>query len=563
MLTHLSISNYAIVDQLDIDLSLGMTVISGETGAGKSIMLDALGLAIGDRAEPDCVRTGSERAEIHATFDLTHCSDAQDWLKARELDVVDECILRRTITREGRSRGYINGTPSPLSDLHQIGEMLLDIHSQHEHQSLLKTVTHRRLLDGYAGCTDLAMTASQIWKQWNSYHNRIQQFQNASAEQAARLQLLNYQVNELEQLNLRNDEIEQLEQEQKQLANAASSLYACDQVLAFCTDHDTGNTDNILHQLGSCQHLLADLNLASSPIKDAIELLALAQIQVEESCNELRHFMDRFDDDPERLPEIEKRLSFIYSLARKHHIQPSELHALQTQLQKERSSLQGSDDQMEHFQAEMELLEKQYKATTDKLSEKRQKGAIKLAKAVTQHIHDLGMPAGEFTVDIATITDELRTHGNEDIQFLVTSNPGIPARPLHKVASGGELSRISLAIQVITAKICHIPTLIFDEIDVGIGGGTAEIVGRLLRELSSHGQVLCVTHQPQVASQGHQHLHVFKHHGKTATRIQINELQKEHRTQEIARMLGGITITKQTLAHAKEMIEHAQVAVNS
>lgn len=560
MLTHLSISHYAIVDQLDLDISLGMTVITGETGAGKSIMLDALGLAIGDRAEPESVRTGSERAEIHATFDLTLCHDAQSWLKARELDTGDECILRRTITREGRSRGYINGTPSPLADLRQIGEMLLDIHSQHEHQSLLKTATHRKLLDGYAGCTELAATASQIWKQWNGCHNHIQQLQNTSEEQTARLQLLRYQVGELEQLSLGKDELKQLELEHKQLANATSNLQACDQVLNFCTDNDTGN---ILHHLGVCKHLLTDMNLDSKPVQDAVDLLASAQIQIEEACHELRHFMDRFDDRPERLPEIEERLSAIYSLARKHHIQPSELHALQTQLQKALSTLQSSDDSLAPLQAELEVLEKQYKTIMDKLSGTRQKYALKLAKAVTRHIRDLGMPAGEFKVEIATVTDEFRAHGNEDIQFLVTSNPGMPARPLQKVASGGELSRISLAIQVITAKSCPIPTLVFDEIDVGIGGGTAEIVGRLLRELGNHSQVLCVTHQPQVASQGHQHLHVSKHHSKATTRTQINELQKEHRTQEIARMLGGITMTEQTFAHAREMIERAQIAVES
>lgn len=560
MLTHLSISNYAIVDQLDLDLAQGMTVITGETGAGKSIMLDALGLAIGDRAEPDSVRTGSERADIRATFDLVNCPDAQAWLTSRELDAGDECILRRTITREGRSRGYINGTPSPLADLRQIGEMLLDIHSQHEHQSLLKPATHRRLLDGYAGTNALAATVSQIWRQWNHCHTRIQTLRNASEEQSARLQLLSYQVEELEQLNLGKDELEQLEQEQKQLANATSSLQACDQVLTLCAEDDNSN---IVHQLSACQHLLAELNLDSQPIQDAIELISSAQIQVEECCNELRHFMDRFDDDPERLPEIEKRLSAIYSLARKHHIQPSELHSLHNELQKELASLQNSDDQIDQLQEELQLLEKQYKATTDKLSVKRQKGALKLAKAVIRHIRDLGMPAGEFKVELTTINGEFRPHGNEDIQFLVTSNPGMPARPLHRVASGGELSRISLAIQVITAKSCQIPTLVFDEVDVGIGGGTAEIVGRLLRELGSHGQVLCVTHQPQVASQGHQHLHVSKQHSKATTRTHIHELHEECRTQEIARMLGGITLTDHTVAHAREMIERAQTSAAS
>ena len=555
MLTHLSISNYAIVDQLDLDLARGMTVITGETGTGKSIMLDALRLAIGDRAEPDNVRTGSERADIRAVFNLAHCPDARAWLTSRELEAGDECILRRTVTREGRSRGYINGTPSPLTDLRQIGEMLLDIHSQHEHQSLLKPATHRRLLDGYAGSNSLVATINRIWQRWRHCHTRIQAFRNAGEEQSARLQLLSYQVEELEQLDPGKGELEQLEQEQKELANAASSLQACNQVLTFCTE---GDNSNIVHQLSACQNLLTELNLDSQSIQNAIELLGSAQIQVEECCNELRHFVDRLDDDPERLPEIEKRLSAIYSLARKHHIQPSGLRDLHDRLQKELASLQNNNGQIDQLQEELRLLEKQYQATAGKLSVKRQKGAARLARAVTSHIRDLGMPVGEFKVELNAVNGEFRPYGNEDVQFLVASNPGMPARPLHKVASGGELSRISLAIQVITARSCQIPTLVFDEVDVGIGGGTAEIVGRLLRELGDRGQVLCVTHQPQVASLGHHHLHVARQHSKTTTCTQIHELQQEHRTREIARMLGGITLTDHTVAHAREMIDRAR-----
>ncbi len=552
MLTHLSISNFAIVDQLDLDIPTGMTVITGETGAGKSIMLDALSLAIGARADTDSIRTGSKKAEILATFDIRNLPLAGQWLREHELESDGECILRRVITKDGRGRGYINGLPSPLNHLRELGELLVDIHAQHEHQSLLRTETHQRLLDEFSGCSKLAAQVYEYWQVWKNLQSRIATLQTSNREQDARIQLLQYQVEELDRLAFQAGEIEELELEQKQLANAETNLHTCQQVLELCSENDNGN---ILHSLTTCQHLLADLGLNLPALEDTINLLASAQIQVEEAVGEINRFVDNFQADPARLNDINERLSAAYALARKHFVNAEQLYAHHQALQQELDSMQGSDEQIAALTEQLQTQEQAYHALAAQLSEKRSKGASKLNKTVTRHIHQLGMPAGQFVVELAQREEPTpRSTGAEDIRFLVTTNPGSPPRQLDKVASGGELSRISLAIQVITAKTSGISTLVFDEVDVGIGGGTAEIVGRLLKELGTQGQVLCVTHQPQVASQGDTHFHVQKKLSKTSTSTSIVTLLDEHRTREVARMLGGLEMTEQTLAHAREMI---------
>ena len=497
MLTHLSISHYAIVDQLDLDIPKGMTVITGETGAGKSIMLDALSLTIGARTGGDCVRTGCERADIRATFDISALPEARQWLEERQLEADDECILRRTITKEGRSRGYINGTPSPLNELKLLGELLIDIHAQHEHQSLLRPSTHQRLLDEYAGCCKLARQVADSWRQWRDLKEQLENLRNRGREQDARQQLLQYQVEELDQLGISEGEVETLEQEQKQLDSAETSLQACQQVLNLCSENDNSN---LLHGLSLSQQLLADLGLDTPALQSTMSLLATAQIQVEEAVGEINQFVDNFEADPARLSDISNRLSAAYTLARKHHTPPENLHVFHAELQQELESLQCSDEKLEELDNQLQELEAAYRKLSSSLSNKRSKGAGKLNKAVSKHIHDLGMPAGKFIADLSSVEGEPRPLGMEDIRFLVSTNPGMPPRPMDKVASGGELSRISLAIQVITAHTSGISTLIFDEVDVGIGGGTAEIVGRLLRELGDQGQVLCVTHQPSGCS---------------------------------------------------------------
>ena len=552
MLTQLSISNFAIVDQLDLDIQPGMTVITGETGAGKSIMLDALGLATGDRTDPDCVRTGTDRAEIHACFDLTHCPEARKWLENKELSSDNECILRRVITKEGRSRAYINGTLSPLSDLRAIGELLVDIHGQHESQALLKKDSHRLLLDDFARTRKLATEVAFIAHQYNRFQNELDELLNNQQEQHERVQLLTYQLEEFEQLSLQEDEISELEKELHQLNNAEATLSACHQVNHICSDSDAGN---ILQQLTHSMHLLSDLKVDHPAISSSLEMLSSAHIQVEEAVGEINHFVDHFDADPQRMQEVDERLGAIYDLARKHRVLPEQLLERQLTLSNELEKIQFSDEHAEELQNKLTELKEKYQHKALQLSERRARAARKLEKQVIARMALLGMPRGQFSIAL-TMADQTRLPplGLEEIEFLVTTNPGQPPRPLAKVASGGELSRISLAIQVITAQTSHIPSMVFDEVDVGIGGGTAEIVGSMLRELGEKSQVLCVTHQPQVASQGHQHLFVSKRHSKSSSNTQISTLENDKRIQEIARMLGGIEITQSTLAHAEEML---------
>ena len=556
MLVHLSVHNYAIVEHLDLELQAGMTVISGETGAGKSIMLDALGLALGDRADSSVVRQGADKADILASFDLADIADARAWLAERDLDSDGPCILRRVITAEGRSRGYINGSPCPLGDLKALGELLIDIHSQHEHQSLLKPDTHRRLLDEFAGAQELARQVQLAAQRWKQTRQTLERLSNASDEQRARHQLLSYQLEELENLGLGENELEQLEQEHRNLANAGQLLGACQQVMELCSESDAGN---VLSALTASLHRLTAFQAQSGALGEAVNLLASAQIQVEEAIGELNRFIDHFDADPQRQQALEERLDAIYSLARKHRVQPAELPALQQRLLGELEGLNADDEAVERLGEELEAYARHYREKAAELSGIRQVAAGRLAAAVEDEIQRLGMPGGRFSAALKPAAqDENPPQGLEMIEFLVSANPGQPLRPLAKVASGGELSRISLAIQVITAQTSRTPTLVFDEVDVGIGGPTAEIVGQLLRRLGERGQVLTVTHLPQVAAQGHNHLFVHKARGTDETRTAVKTLEGDARVEEIARMLGGVDLTEQSLAHARQMVATAQ-----
>ena len=556
MLVHLSVHNYAIVEHLDLELDRGMSVITGETGAGKSIMLDALGLTLGDRADSGVVRPGADKADILATFDLADIPEAETWLAERDLNNEGPCILRRVITAEGRSRGYINGTPCPLGDLKALGELLIDIHSQHEHQSLLKTDTHRRLLDEYAGATDLARQVQLAAQRWRQTRHELERLSNSGDEQRARHQLLSYQLEELESLGLGETELEQLEQEQKNLTNAETLLGICRQVVEQCSESDSGN---VLNALTASLNRLSSVNSASGSLSEATTLLTSAQIQVEEAVGELNRFLDHFDADPARLQEIEERLDTIYTLARKHRIQPTEVATMQQKLLDEIETLNANDESIERLGDELAAFARHDHEKARELSDLRQQSATGLASAVELEIQRLGMPGGRFTIELRTnASNELQPHGLEQVELLVSANPGQPLKALAKVASGGELSRISLAIQVITAQTSRVPTLVFDEVDVGIGGPTAEIVGQLLRRLGDRGQVLTVTHLPQVAAQGHQHLFVHKVRGSDATHTAVSKLNKSERVEEVARMLGGIDLTKESLAHAKKMVVAAK-----
>ncbi|ERI51475.1 DNA repair protein RecN [Pseudomonas sp. NPDC077649] len=558
MLVHLSIHNYAIVDHLDLELDRGMSAISGETGAGKSIMLDALGLCLGDRADSGVVRPGSDKADILASFDLSDIAEARAWLAERDLDHDGPCILRRVITAEGRSRGYINGTPCPLGDLKALGELLIDIHSQHEHQSLLKTDTHRRLLDEYAASQELARQVQLAAQRWKQTRNELQRVSSQGDEQRARHQLLSYQLEELDNLALGEHELEQLEQEHKALSNAEALLGACRQVLELCSESDAGN---VLSALTASLNRLGGFAGQGGALGEASNLLASAQIQVEEAVGELNRFLDHFDADPERQQYLEERLDSIYTLARKHRIQPGELAALQQQLFEELEGLNADDQAGERLAEELAAYARHYREKAEELSALRAQAAARLSAAVEQEMQALGMPGGRFSIQLQPLdSDEPQAGGLESVEFLVSANPGQPLRALAKVASGGELSRISLAIQVITAQTSRVPTLVFDEVDVGIGGPTAEVVGQLLRRLGERGQVLCVTHLPQVAAQGHQHLFVHKRRDEDATATAVSKLDNDGRIEEIARMLGGVDLTKESLAHARKMVSKAQAA---
>ena len=556
MLVHLSVHNYAIVEHLDLELDAGMSVISGETGAGKSIMLDALGLTLGDRADSGVVRPGADKADILASFDLHDIPEARAWLAERDLDNDGPCILRRVITAEGRSRGYINGSPCPQGDLKALGELLIDIHSQHEHQSLLKPDTHRRLLDEYAGSQELARQVQLAAQRWKQTRNELERIANISDEQRARHQLLSYQLEELDNLALGEDELEQLEQEHKNLTNAESLLSACRLVIEQCSENDAGN---VLSALTSSLNRLSAFQGQPGALSEATNLLASAQIQVEEAVGELNRFLDHFDADPERLQQMEERLDAIYTLARKHRIQPTELGAMQQQLFEELESLNADDQAAERLSDELAAFERHYQEKAAELSTLRNSAANQLARAVEQEMQNLGMPGGRFNIKLSTnSSSEPHPNGLEQLEFLVSANPGQPLKALAKVASGGELSRISLAIQVITAQTSRVPTLVFDEVDVGIGGPTAEVVGQLLRRLGERGQVLTVTHLPQVAAQGHQHLFVHKVRDSDATRTAVSKLDSAQRVEEIARMLGGVDLTEESLAHARKMVSSAQ-----
>ena len=553
MLLHLAVNNYAIVDHLELELDRGMTAISGETGAGKSIMLDALALTLGDRADSGAVRPGTAKADILATFDISDIPEAEQWLQQRDLSTGEpQVILRRVVTAEGRSRGYINGSPCPQQDLKALGNMLIDIHSQHEHQSLLKTDTHRRLLDAYANANELARQVQLAAQRCRQTEQALQQANNSSEEQNAHRQLLNYQLEELDNLGLQEGELQELESDQRQLANAELITQSCQQIINTCSENDSGS---VLQALNTSLGRLSSLREHGRSLDDAHDMLASAQIQIEEAVGELSRYLDHFEADPQRQQEVDERLGIIHDLARKHRINPDELPALQQRLIDELEGIQQSDADKERLTEELAAYQEHYQKLSSKLSAIRHKAAQKLAKAVSSEIQQLGMPGGQVQVALHPLQlEQYPAQGMENVEFLVSANPGQPVKPLAKVASGGELSRISLGIQVITAQTSRVPTLVFDEVDVGIGGPTAEIVGKLLRQLGERGQVLTVTHLPQVAAQGHQHLFVRKEQQKNSTRTCIDKLDQEGRVQEVARMLGGVDLTEESLAHARKQL---------
>ncbi len=558
MLTQIHIRNFAIIDEVELDLRSGMTVLTGETGAGKSILVDALGMVLGDRADADSVRHGQERADIAATFAIDQLPKVADWLKTHELDNGDECILRRVISAEGRSKGFINGSPAPLQLMKELGEKLVDIHGQHQHQSLLKSDVQRQQLDAFGGHQALAQQVSQLAREHQQCADKLNQLRQAARDRDHRLELLNVYVDELSALDLKPGELDELHTDHKRLANGEELMHSCQQALDVISDNDEANLER---QLSRQLHSLQAFSDLDPQLQNIVNLLNESLIQLQEAGNELRHYVDSLDMNPERLQWLEQRLSAIHDVARKHRCEPEQLIDLQQQLSDELSALQNADVELDQLSAQLKTLEQDYLAQAKKLTSARKKAAKTLGDKVSAEIQQLGMPHGRFQVCLEARDEAIHRGGQERIIFEVSSNPGQPPRPLNKVASGGEMARISLAVQTLLATGQQIPTLIFDEVDTGIGGAVAETVGRLLRSLGNSHQVMCVTHLPQVAALGHNHLQVTKTADAISTSTQLIELNKQQRQEEIARMLGGMEITSQTRAHAEEMIVRAEALV--
>ena len=555
MLKHIQIQNFTIIENISLELHApGMTVLTGETGAGKSILIDALALVLGGRGDNKVIRHGSQKCDITAIFDIHAIPQAKSWLRQQELNTDEhECLLRRTISQEGPSRGYINGQPVPLQLLRELGDLLVDIHGQHEHQSLLKRDMQRQLLDDYAGHSDLVHKVQMTYQQWCATQQELLTLQTRIKDQAARSDFLRFQVQELSQLNLTVDELAKLDKEHKQLANMDETIEHCQRALIALEEQDNPSALSLLKQ---AQIVLSSLKQKDNILSSSIELLDSSIIQVQEVLTELNRYLTRLELNPERLKEIEQRIAEIHVIARKHRLNPAELPPLLLQMTAELDQLDNSDSYLKSLSETVTALEADYFKVATQLSLSRKKTAKKLSQLVQASMQQLGMPGGRFDISLEpNKEDKLSASGLERIDFMVSANPGQPLQFLAKIASGGELSRISLAIQVITAQSNVTPTLIFDEVDVGIGGGTAAIVGQLLRQLGQNAQVLCVTHLPQVAAQGQQHFQVLKSTENNQTHTQIRLLTGDEKVQEIARMLGGVKITAQTLAHAREMLE--------
>ncbi|UGS39376.1 DNA repair protein RecN [Pseudocitrobacter corydidari] len=551
MLAQLTISNFAIVRELEIDFNGGMTAITGETGAGKSIAIDALGLCLGGRAEGDMVRAGASRADLCARFALKDTPAALRWLEENQLEDGRECLLRRVISSDGRSRGFINGTAVPLSQLRELGQLLIQIHGQHAHQLLVKPEHQKTLLDGYTGESALTRQMADHYHLWHQSCRDLAQHQQQSQERAARAELLQYQLKELIEFNPQPGEYEQIDEEYKRLANSGQLLSTSQHALALLAD---GEDANLLSQLYTAKQLTTELVGMDNKLASVLDMLEEASIQLSEASDELRHYCDRLDLDPNRLYELEQRLSRQIALARKHHISPEALPDFYQSLLDEQQQLDDQSDSLETLKHAVARHHELALETARQLHTLRLNSAQELAGLITDSMHALSMPHGVFTIDVSFEEQHLTADGADRIEFRVTTNPGQPLQPIAKVASGGELSRIALAIQVITARKMETPALIFDEVDVGISGPTAAVVGRLLRQLGESTQVMCVTHLPQVAGCGHHHFFVSKETDGEMTETHMQVLDKRARLQELARLLGGSEVTRNTLANAKELL---------
>ena len=555
MLLNLQVRDFAIIDRIDIEFEAGMTVLTGETGAGKSILVDALGLVLGERGSAQLVRDGAKRAEFAAEFDVSVVPSARAWLEEQSLDQDDECLLRRVINSDGRSRAFINGNSVPLSQLKSLGELLLDIHGQHFHQSLGRRSVQRDLLDYFGGLLEKRTATELSFASWTSVADRLRQLTEAETDRTSRLDLLSFQLQELDGLALGADELDELRSERQKLQNSGRLAEGVSSALQSLFENDVGNANSLVADALRAVESLLDYDESLAPV---LEMLNSASIQVTEAADSLRRYSDSIDMDPRRRDWVEERLDSIQTVARKHRVAPEDLHAQVEKLRQEHDLLSHAEERGRELERQAEATKSEFLKRAKALSNGRRKAASSFAAAVTEAMKSLGMPGGVFEVSLTSLEESsARSWGLDEIDFLISANPGQPTQPLARIASGGELSRMSLSIQVIASDGSAIPTMVFDEIDSGVGGGVAEMVGRRLQELGASRQVLCVTHLPQVASLADRHFRISKVSDGKSTRTRVHVLNKDERVEELARMLGGVEITRKTLAHAAEMLAGA------
>lgn len=551
MLRQLVINNLAVIDSLNLDFKSGMTVLTGETGAGKSILLDALGLILGDRADMNIIRGGKDRTDITAIFSISNNDNVNERLSQMEIETDDELFIRRTISKDGRSRAYLNNTPVPVQTLKEIGEYLIDIHGQHAHQSLSKPKMQRDLLDQFGQYDALLQDITKTCEEWKQVNNQLQNFKTDGEDFAARLTLLKYQIEELEQLAIGDTEYTELSEALKRQSHSQRLLDSCKNILSDLSESETAMND----RLSQHQREISELSVIDNSLENINNLLDGASIQLEEASHELKAYVERFDIDAEQMSVIENRLDKLHDLARKHKVKPDalpeHLESLSTQL----NQLEGGQEQHDLLQQKKIELTEQYFKLAKKLTKKRSTAANTISVDVTKKMHELAI-GGKFNIELEKIEDETpHQFGMDKVSFQVSTNPGQPLRPITKVASGGELSRLSLAIQIIGSKDNGVPAMIFDEVDAGISGGIAEIVGKMLHGLAEHRQILCVTHLAQVASCGHHHLLVSKTTKANETFTQVVHLEPQERIDEVARLLAGVEVTSESRANAEQMLE--------
>jgi DNA repair protein RecN (Recombination protein N) len=549
MLSNLSVQDFVIVDRLELGFSPGFTVLTGETGAGKSILIDALSLVLGERGDATAVRDGCEKADLAAEFDIQRISGLADWLRENGLEGDPGVLLiRRTIDNTGRSRGFINGRSATLQQLREVGERLVDIHGQHAHQSLLRGDVQRDLLDDFAGQRSLARKVAGAWKDWQSARARRVEWEQNSAAMLAEREELEWKLKELQALNFSRDEWQTLSADHARLAHSATLAEGAQAALDALSEAESACLPRVNAIIARLKALLE----FDATLKEHIGILESAQVQLQEAAYGLRHYQERVELEPERLQELEARLSAVHGVARKYRVTPDELPGLAQQLGARLAEISALSDSCELARQEEEA-RNSYLAGARELSSARRRAARDLSEQVSAAMQGLAMQGGSFSIAFLDLPDG-NSHGLEHVEFQVAAHPGVPLRPLSRVASGGELSRISLAIQAITSRVALVPTLIFDEVDAGIGGKVAEIVGRMMRKLGAERQVMCVTHLPQVAAAADNQWKVEKQAADGKVSIRVMPLERAARVEEIARMLGGIQITDTTRRHAAEML---------